>query len=340
MPTFTENDLSLETQWRSIILFGRNVATYKFAFGKALLNLAQQEKNIVTLDDLAEPFSNYMIEHIKQGMGQGNNGLFIRTLDEYINGCEVDKEAVLKITSMEGFNNVIDAFQNVNGAVIPNPFYDGKYKGLETTLTLTDELIGLKDSNQFNNFESEVEARWRLVETAWNLNIAPHHLEVQYDEIGKELYVETDIMRRVDVSNARDALNGYQKGKCFYCCDDISVVTGADNVCQVDHFLPHKNKVTHLPANINGVWNLVLACKVCNGVSEKGAKIPEISFLDKLSTRNEYYISSKHPLAETIVNQTGANTPNRNGFLMEHYNKALDNSLQTWKPENIYPCTT
>jgi 5-methylcytosine-specific restriction endonuclease McrA len=150
--------------------------------------------------------------------------------------------------------------------------------------------------------------------------------------------LQTDVMKRIDVSNARDALNGYQKGKCFYCCDDISVVTGAISICQVDHFLPHQNKRVHLPANINGVWNLVLACKKCNGSGEKGGKIPEKSCLEKLSTRNEYYISSKHPLAETIVNQTGTNTTQRNGFLMEQYNKSLEDSLHTWKPDYIYPC--
>ncbi len=36
---FQENDVSLETQWRSLILFGRNSATYKFAFAKSLLDI-------------------------------------------------------------------------------------------------------------------------------------------------------------------------------------------------------------------------------------------------------------------------------------------------------------
>jgi len=336
MTKFTENDLSMETQWRSIILFGKNVATYKFAFGRALLDLAQKEKVVITLDDLAEPFAKYMIEHVKNGMGQGNKGRFISELSNYIAG-EVDKDAVLSITRKEGFKNVINAFQNVSGAVIPKPFYDGSYIGLKTKLTLTDELLSLKESVQFNNFGEEVEARWRLVETAWGLKLSPRHLEVQYDEVGEELFIVTDAMKRIDVSNARDALNGYQKGKCFYCCDDVSVLTGAENVCQVDHVLPHTNKLHHYPANINGVWNLVLSCRSCNGAGAKGSKIPKIKYLEKLSSRNEYYISSKHPLAETIMNQTGANEVQRNEFLQSHYTLALDNSLQKWEPEFVYP---
>ena len=42
---------------------------------------------------------------------------------------------------------------------------------------------------------------------------------------------------------------------------DISINSNSQNICDVDHFLPHTNKVIHSQngANINGVWNLVLA---------------------------------------------------------------------------------
>lgn len=40
---FQINDPSLESQWRAIILFGKNSATYKFAFAKSLLELAQKK---------------------------------------------------------------------------------------------------------------------------------------------------------------------------------------------------------------------------------------------------------------------------------------------------------
>ena len=38
---------------------------------------------------------------------------------------------------------------------------------------------------------------------------------------------------------AVDALNGYQKGSCFYCFRDISIVFGSDSLADVDHFFPH-----------------------------------------------------------------------------------------------------
>ena len=50
MTLFTEVQPTLENYWRSIILFGRNVASYKFALGQSLLELSQRGKEIITLD--------------------------------------------------------------------------------------------------------------------------------------------------------------------------------------------------------------------------------------------------------------------------------------------------
>lgn len=41
---FQQEYPSLDSYWRAVILFGRNVATYKFALGKALLTLADEKK--------------------------------------------------------------------------------------------------------------------------------------------------------------------------------------------------------------------------------------------------------------------------------------------------------
>lgn len=53
MPQFLEKIPTTETIWRSIILFGRNVVTYKFALGKSLLDLASQDKTFISMDELA-----------------------------------------------------------------------------------------------------------------------------------------------------------------------------------------------------------------------------------------------------------------------------------------------
>lgn len=336
---YKQKKLSADSLWRAIILFGRNSATYKFAFAKTLLDSIDEEKTILRLDDLAKPFSQYLIQHLRAGYSQGNEGQFVSTLTSHIKDPEsTSLDEVIEVTKRDGFKNVVNAFQNVAGGTIPRKFYDGEYQGRNTQIVLTDELLGLRDSIQYENFMDETEARWRLVETAWNLKINPNNLEVKYDELGEMLFIETDIMKRVDVSKSRDSLNGYQDGKCFYCCNDLSIVTSSENICHVDHLLPHANKRQHLPANINGVWNLVLACSDCNGAGEKGARTPDRRFLEKLHDRNEHYISSKHPLAETIVNQTGRSTEGRESFLRKHYDIALSSSPLPWSPSYMHSC--
>lgn len=179
------------------------------------------------------------------------------------------------------------------------------YKSGKREIDINDNLLKLKESFHFQNFNQEVEARWNLVETAWNFNLNPKLLEVKYDEDKSLFFLENDFMRRTYITSVRDSLNGYQKGKCFYSFQDISVVSGSANLCEVDHFFRHINKKIHneFGANINGVWNLVLVNKDVN--RNKSAKIPEKRFLQRLYNRNEFYIQSKHPLAETIINQTG-----------------------------------
>jgi hypothetical protein len=140
-------------------------------------------------------------------------------------------------------------------------------------------------------------------------------------------------MRRVDITSVRDALNGYQKGKCFYSEFDIFIEKNHPNVCEVDHFFPHINKKEHAKngANINGVWNLVLSDPDIN--LKKRTKIPNKELVMKLYKRNEFYIESKHPLAETIINQTGINPSTRRSFIQKQFDIALQNSIQIWNPK-------
>jgi hypothetical protein len=331
---FQINDPSLESQWRAIILFGKNSATYKFAFAKSLLGLIEKEKTNISLDELAIPFANSIVEHLKNSDKQGSAGSskFLAGCRDFINE-KISKEDLYNLTEKYGFVNVVNAFQNVNGGIIPDPFYEKNYVQGKKEIVVTDNLLKIKELFQYRNLEQEVEARWNLVETAWSLQINPNLLEVNYDESKSLFFIENNLMRRVNITSVRDALNGYQKGKCFYSYQDISINKNDQDVCGVDHFLPHTNKLVHSTtgANINGVWNLVLADSKIN--LNKSAKIPEKRFLHRLFNRNEFYIESKHPLAETIINQTGPTKESRRRFLETQYNLALSHSIQQWKPE-------
>jgi hypothetical protein len=287
---FQIKDLSLESQWRSLILFGKNSATYKFAFAKSLLELIDAETTSISLSGLSVPFAKHIVEHLRTNDKQGNSqsSKYLNSCRAYINGG-LALDQLHHDTEKLGFVNVIDAFQNVNGAIIPNPFYEKNFVEGKKEIVITDHLLKLRDTFQYTNFEQEVEARWKLVETAWSLEINRNLLQVQYDEQDSLLFVQDSFMKRLNITSVRDALNGYQKGKCFYSLKDISINQSiAQNVCAVDHFLPHIHKRHHHSqgANINGVWNLVLADAEVN--NDKRARIPKRRFLERLFNRNEF----------------------------------------------------
>ncbi len=64
MSNFIGHQPTLETYWRSIILLGRNVASYKFALAKTLLEIDNQN-TLIRLEDLALPFAKNISEHLR-----------------------------------------------------------------------------------------------------------------------------------------------------------------------------------------------------------------------------------------------------------------------------------
>ena len=111
--------------------------------------------------------------------------------------------------------------------------------------------------------QSEIEARWRLVETAWELRISQNLLQVSTYQSGDEYFFRVQD-GRTNITSARDALNGYQKGHCFYCFSDIALDSSTETFMDVDHFLPwmlRRSEGQFTPEVLNGVWNLVLAPK-------------------------------------------------------------------------------
>lgn len=330
--SFQENDMTLESQWRAIILFGKNSATYKFAFAKALLELTYNETTSISLQELSPIFTKSILEHLKTHDRQGNSSssTFLNACRRY-NRKEITYDNLLGVTEKYGFMNVVDAFQVVNGGLIQNKFYEKDYNGKSKRIVMSDDLLRLKDSIQFSNFNDEVDARWSLVESAWNLEINPNLLEVKIDDDLQTLFINNEFMRRVDISSAKASLNGYQKGKCFYSFQDISILSRDTKLCSVDHFFPHVHKIhiSQAGANVNGIWNLVLADKFIN--LDKSSKVPELKYLERLYKRNEFYIASKHPLGETIVNQTGKSAAERRRFLQKQYDLSLNLSVQKWE---------
>lgn len=330
---------SLNNIWRSIVMRGANVASYKFALGEALILLAKQGKSFVTIEELAAPFSDAICRHISKVEKQITNpnpGKFLRACKDY-NSSTINEAELLDITVGYAFGDVIDRFHTVGRVEMEKRFYIDDRK-TKKGLTITDEMFSLKEGFQFENLPQELEARWRLVETAWSLNISPHLLEVEYDDSLEDLNInqlDKDDFKRISVTSCRDALNGYQRGKCFYCDHKISVIkSNSEHFADVDHFLPHSLIKHNFGYNINGVWNLVLSCKGCNrGTNGKFSEIPDQKFLYKLDSRNDWFISSHHPLRETIINQTGKTPKKRKQFLSDAFNDATKMfPYSQWRP--------
>jgi hypothetical protein len=330
MAEFLDRQRTPENYWRAVILFGQNVASYKFALAKSLIDLSAVEKDTISLEELAEPFSRHIIEHLAKAPKQAtsSSSRFLDTCRKFASG-DVNKDELIGQTTKLGFNNVIDAFHVVNRDEIPIRFFEDDRKN-GGGIRLTDKLFRLRERLQFGNLPQEVEARWRLVETAWQLRVARAALAVDVDD---DSLVVTRDGRRASLTSCRDALNGYQKGKCFYCFGDISVESASERLADVDHFLPWTLRQCDVALRLDGVWNLVLACRDCNrGIDGKSSRLPSRRLLERLDTRNELFITSHHPLRETLMARTGESREHRVRFLNTAYSTAWEWLIHTWQP--------
>lgn len=102
-----------ESNFRSVILFGRNTASYKFALAKALFELARQGKDSVTLEQLSDPYTRHLIEHVKKHPRQTTNrsSKFMDACAGYAGGL-ITYDQLISTAVKFGFNNVLDVFQN------------------------------------------------------------------------------------------------------------------------------------------------------------------------------------------------------------------------------------
>jgi 5-methylcytosine-specific restriction endonuclease McrA len=324
--TFTSIQPSPENYFRSIVLFGRNVASYKFALAKTILRLANEGRQDVPLSDLAPPFATEICRHLNIAPKQATSASS-RFLDVCcsFNAGEISESELIETTTRLGFANVIDAFHVVGPGDIPIRFFTDQRNTNRPGITLTDELLELAPRRS-SDLDAEAEARWRLVETAWELGTS--RATISFDANSGALTTPT---RRRSVTSATHALTGYQRGKCFYCYRSIGLTQGSTELADIDHVFPHVLARLGLLSNIDGIWNLVLACPQCNrGPSGKFDYTPAALYIERLHRRNEYLISSHHPLRETLMMQTGTTAEARRAHLQAALNVARQNQVATW----------
>ena len=82
---FKEFKPTEDSYYRSIILFGSNTASYKFALGMSLLQLIESEQNAITLKELSPIFAKYICKHLKNAPRQttNNSSTFLEACKKY-----------------------------------------------------------------------------------------------------------------------------------------------------------------------------------------------------------------------------------------------------------------
>lgn len=321
--------------FRRIVLRGRNVASFKFALAKSILTLAESGKTAASLEELAVPFSRELCTHINEVDTQSTS-VGSRFLDacRYFNAGTITEDELITTTALLGFNNVIDAFHVVGSGDVASRFFVDERQQSLRGIRFTDELLQLgtqQDARQ--PLEAEAESRWRLVELAWHERRATGStLYVAYDR-PSEMIVRGMLGHRRHITWVRPSLSGYQGGACFYCGAPITPLLGLEHSADVDHYFPHVLMSRGLHHDLDAVWNLVLACPVCNrGAAGKFDRLPHGEFLESLWQRNERLIASHHPLRESIVAATGGSPATRLDFLRSVQTRATEHARAEWRP--------
>lgn len=310
------DSLSPQDYWRVIILYGNNVATYKMALAMCLIEFAQQDKTTVSMRELAQSFFNQYLKRLDNGKPQLTNPARKTILERVVESYklnQVTEESAIEKVAREGFSDVVPRFHNVNGGAIPLKFYEATSEGL----FLTDDLLTLFSKPLLSPLIPEVGSRWDLLEAAFEMKLPIDVLctdeETIYRSNGRE---------RINITSTRPVLSGYQNGFCFYCGESLE-----GELVHVDHFIP-RTFINH-----DEIWNLVIAHSHCN--LEKLARLPHEDFKQKLYERNEYYISSNHPIKRQLISQMGLAPATRRRFLDSKYEEARKMLIHIWRPAII-----
>ncbi|WP_324276837.1 HNH endonuclease [Blastococcus brunescens] len=171
------------------------------------------------------------------------------------NGRPTDRLLDAAVASMPQM--VMKKFHNLRGVgEVGHRFYEIRGRGSSRRLTLTPQMLAIARHEVL--LGPELDARWSIVEACFDA-------EVGRGLIGTGVIVSADgehlltPIRRVAVAGAREALIGFQHGRCFYCGEPVTLAAGAVHVDHVYPFALMKSGIWDGP-DLNGVWNLVVAC--------------------------------------------------------------------------------
>ena len=234
-------DQSVSATLRTIILFGKNVSTYKFALASTLLKL--KPKNFISYEDLREEFVISLYNHYTNNpcQFQGGENIITKAFDKY--KTDTNWEELLKTAEKNIYNNVFDAFHNVGGGSIKKEHILFEHLPKERKLILTDKINAIIEQPELVEvLKNENESRWMIVEEAWKNSLSPNLLI--YDSTKRE-FISVSPKGRTNLRSVVPVLLPYQHGCCFYCNKKIntSATSGDSDFPDVDHYIL-KNTIT------------------------------------------------------------------------------------------------
>lgn len=113
-------------RWRAVTLYGRNVATYKIALGKVLLDLGASEKTSVDMPELAEAFLDVYQTRLAEPRPQINipgRRTLMETVVAGLTADTLERHQAVEIVAREGFNDVVPRFHTLPGGQLDKDFY-------------------------------------------------------------------------------------------------------------------------------------------------------------------------------------------------------------------------
>jgi hypothetical protein len=334
---YNSKDTSAISALRTIILFGRNVSTYKFALANTLLKL--KPRDIITYEELRDEFLKSILAHYEKNPHQyqsGKNNL-TKAFDSY--KLDGDWDALMKVAERNIYNNVFDAFHNVGGSEIRKNKILFEHLPNEKKLILTENLNAiLEKTDLIESLKEENESRWMIVEEAWKNKLSPNLLI--FDQSNSQL-ISVSPLERTNLRSAVSVLLPYQHGRCFCCNKMININSNSDDGSfpDVDHFLAHsyfkRQELTYI--NPDGIWNLVIACKECNrGGGGKFDSIPDTYYQQEIIKRNILLTEEhRHSLKNSILLSLNAKNHNEVQVKMLSLFSHFD-MIKGWKPKLIY----
>lgn len=182
------------------------MASYKFALARSLLDLAGRPDDLIRLDELAVPFSRHLCEHVASNPRQGTS-----SSSKFLDACraanagELDEDELINATVKLGFNNVIDAFHRLGPSDLATRFFIDERR-LNNGIRISDHLRNLTLDQAAEDLCDETDARWRLVEAAWELGVSIPL--IKHNAVDAS-FVVLKQNRRARVASARASLNGY-----------------------------------------------------------------------------------------------------------------------------------